>query len=218
MVRKPFCNWQEHPRQSGPWKPSGASWAHFLNEMMFAKPAIFSLGLRCQRPESRRRTGAFGQGFPRASFSSLPTNAIDLGHWAKHGRMGLPRQAGGNDAHIGTFALQARRIAFCHAAWRHCPCEPAQLLHDETVSGARRASPSARSSLGFEAFEAATEGEDVDAHGSSGGRSRTAPDRNPPSYSKSAVPRSISQWVVALRHSIESLPPGSVISTRGWCA
>ncbi len=66
----------------------------------------------------------------------------------------------------------------------------------------------ARDHLGFERVEAAAEGDDLDAHATDANSEGS----NLPSYSNDAVPV-ISTWSSRSRHSIASLPPGSVIST-----
>src|SRR6202011_3020620 len=71
-----------------------------------------------------------------------------------------------------------------------------------------RARGLARDPLGFERMEATAEGDDLDAHATDENRDGS----NFPSYSNDAVPV-ISTWSSRSRHSIASLPPGSVIST-----
>ena len=137
----------------------------------------------------------------------IADDAIDLGHLGKHFRLRLRGAAGDDDAKLRPLALQPPdRLP----RLRHGLVGDRAAVDDDGVgkSGALRL---AGDHFGFERVETATESEDVDAHYSQATLANSA-GSNRPSYSKSAVPV-ISTWSSCSRHSIESLPPGSVIST-----
>src|SRR6185312_7797697 len=137
----------------------------------------------------------------------ISDDAIDFGHFGEHVGLGLRRAAGDDDAHLRPLALQpADRLP----RLRHGFVGDGTAIDDDGVgkSGALRL---AGDHLGFEGVETAAEGEDVDAHGAQATLANSAGSKRP-SYSKSAVPV-ISTWSSCSRQSMESLPPGSVIST-----
>src|SRR6478735_2956856 len=137
----------------------------------------------------------------------IADDAVDFRHIRKHPGLRLRRAAGDDNARIGPLALQPPdRLP----RLRHRLVGDGAAVDDDGVgkSGEFRL---AGDHLGFEGVETAAEGEDVDAHFSQATLANSAGSKRP-SYSKSAVPV-ISTWSSCSRHSIASLPPGSVIST-----
>jgi hypothetical protein len=186
----------EHPRQAG-GKAIEEMRRHLLHGHDVADGDLFA------RADIERSTCLAPRG--TLHLVVIADHAVDLSHVGEHPALRLRGAAGDDDARFGPLALQfSDRLA----RLRHRLVGDGTAIDDNGVHEPR-AFRLAADHLGLEGVETAAEGDDLDAHHATGANSAGS---KVPSYSKVAVPV-ISTWSSRSRHSIPSLPPGSVIST-----